>query len=420
MNKLIFIILAYISYILLTLVFGKIGRTKFKSSIKNYLIIIVFTLLNSISFADDLLFLKTIISILIFILLNLLIYKKTFKQSIITSLIYLIMTLFTELVVLLVLSPFDIISDNYITSISTLKAAITVMVMLVTYLFISIKIVDDFIYKVYSFLVNDKKYTKYIIIAIILVTFICLLYIINYSEKNLFIMNVLFYIGFIAVIYLISKSVYRNNKLNIVNQLLINNEESYIKALESYQLFKHNIIHELNCIKSVGNKKVNKIIDGYIEEHKTPTIDKKIMVSIPKSIRTILYNSIIKNSAYTLDINVDNYIKNDIINELSTNKYIKFCQVLGIVIDNSIEASKNINYIKPYIYLYLNEDKNCYYIKVVNAFNNDIFLFESNRNNKSTKKGHDGLGIKYINNTKFDIKSIIRNDKFITSMVIKK
>ncbi|MBR5662131.1 MAG: GHKL domain-containing protein [Bacilli bacterium] len=418
MNNILFYFFAIVSYYLLVLVFKKISRSNFKLNFINIALIIIFSIINSLSFMDNLLIIKTIISIGIFILINKIILKLSIKESLVVSIIYLIITLFGELIVLLMLSPFNIINDDYINSISTLKAVITVVVMLFTYLIISIKVVNNAIYKMYRFFVENNKYIKYIVFAIIQITFICLLYIINYSKKNLFFMNLLFYIAFIAVILLIGKTIYKNKKLNLINELLLNNEESYVKVIESYQMFKHNVIHEFNCIKSIGNSKVNKIIDGYIKEHKTPVIDQKIMFSIPKSIRTILYNNIVKNALYSLNISVDNFASNDIIYIISTTRYIKLCQILGIILDNAVEACKECK--KPYLYLYLNEDKSKYYIKVVNEFSNNIHLLDENKINKSSKKGHMGVGLKYVYNSSFDVKSTIRNNKFITSIVIKK
>ena len=243
-----------------------------------------------------------------------------------------------------------------------------------------------------------------------------MLYVVNYSNQNSFIMNSIFVSICIITIILIISAIHSNSKLILLNNVLSDNEDTYNKIIDNYKTFKHNIMHEFNCIKSVGNKKVNELIDAYVNETKSEEDYDLDLSKVPKSLKIIIYKCLIKHNFYDIDIKVNSFIETDPIIILSSTKYCKMSQIFGILLDNALEASKNIH--DPFAYIILKEDSETYTIQIVNKFINDIKLI--NNETVSTKKDHMGMGIKYINSTKVSTKFCIRNDKYFATVIINK
>ena len=97
--------------------------------------------------------------------------------------------------------------------------------------------------------------------------------------------------------------------------------------------------------------------------------------------------------------------------------YIDLCNILGILIDNAIDASiltKN-----KIIEININETKEYTDIKMLNTFVNSIDLNNIGKKNYSTKEYKSGIGLNYIKNVKnnnIKVNFSIINNLFITNI----
>ncbi len=415
-NYIIYYALDIISYIILVGIFGKIYNEKIRVNFKCVFLILVLSIINSLASIDGLLLIKTLLAALSFYSICHFIYHKSPKNSLVTTIIYLVITLVSEMVIMLLLSFTHSLNMKYITGKSVLKAIITVSSVTFSYVVVSIKGLNKIINKCSEFFINQNKYIKAFVTLFLFITISCMLYVVNYSNQNSFIMNSIFVSICIITIILIINAIHSNSKLILLNNVLSDNEDTYNKIIDNYKTFKHNIMHEFNCIKSVGNKKVNELIDAYVNETKSEEDYDLDLSKVPKSLKIIIYKCLIKHNFYDIDIKVNSFIKTDPIIILSSTKYCKMSQILGILLDNALEASKNIR--DPFVYIILKEDSETYTIQIVNKFINDIKLI--NNETVSTKKDHMGMGIKYINSTKASTKFCIRNDKYFATVIINK
>lgn len=419
LTSIIYYVMAFISYYVLTLVFGKLLDKTYKINIYNIILIIILAVANDLASRDNLLIIKSSVSILTFITICYFIYHVDNKKIFSTTIAFLFITLIAEMLIMLLMSLLKLNNLEYVTGTGLLKVSITFISMLLSYLLLLIGFIRKTCRRFITFFESKYKYIRYIIALLIAIILIFMFYVINYSEKGSLFMNIVFVISCGIIIILILNSVHKNNKLMLINELLYNNEITYQKSLENYKLFKHNIIHEFNCIRSVGNKKVNNLIDEYLMEHKNPSDSNIDLSTVPKGLRMIIYGAIISSGNYDIRIRVDNFLNNDPINYLSTKKYCKLSECLGILINNAIEESMNLN--DSFVYMLLKENNDNLMIKVSNIFKNSLSIDNLGFKEHTKKANHMGIGLKYINKkSSIDSKIIIRNNLFSVLLTIKK
>lgn len=413
------LMLIFISYNVLTMNVGKIIKKDFSFNFRSELIIIIISFLSYFSSIDNLLFIKLFVSILSLFTISFLIYKENQGSSFSSAVVYLIITLVSELVIMLIFKLFTQLNTDYVISASILKGCVTLSTEILTFVLLRIIAVQELIRKLYELLKSKKDTVNYIFILVISTVIVFIVYILYfYDNSNIFI-TILFYI---SCTFIIISSIYtmdKNNNLIYLNKILEDNEKALLQSLNNYKMFKHNVKHEFSCIKSLGNKKVNQLIDEYMSEYKDDFTYQNIL-NLPLGIKSIIYQKLVGLNSKNIDIKVDNYLNDDLINQLSTRKYCKLCQCFGIAFDNAYEGSLNTK--NPYVYILLSEDNNSIRIRIVNNMHGSINIDKLGVENSTTKSHHMGVGLKYmfLNNSAVHVKNMIVNENYIVCLTVKK
>lgn len=418
LDRIIMYGLLVLCYFVMVKCFEKVLESKFKINILNILLTVAISILNYYSAGDNLLLLKLAISLFSFFLISFCIYKEGYKKSITTSIIFLFIITISEIILMVILECLKNINISYIIEPNSLKSIASFLTIVVTYILLSVRVIRGVIIKMNNMLVRKYEFLRFFIYTVLAILLILMFYILNYLETNPLILTILFSLSCLLIIISSIYSAYKNNNLVIINDLLSNNEESYQKILENYKMFKHNIMHEFNCIKSLGYKKVNRVIDEYIKEYNDYDYSSTDLNKLPRGISSVFYQKIAENNTSS-KIRVDNFLNEDPVNYLSTRKYCRLCQGIGIVFDNAIEATEDLD-LKE-IYIYLSENKNELTIKFYNDFKSVIDIDSIGVNKVTSKENHMGLGLKYLyNKSDLKIKTTIRNNTFIIDLSIKK
>ena len=204
--------------------------------------------------------------------------------------------------------------------------------------------------------------------------------------------------------------------LKVTNKKLMDYNSNYGKFLDDYKIYKHNINHKLSNIKSIGNKKVNALINDILDEETTFSIRNNEIYNVPNGIKGIVAEKLY-NKNYNIVIN--NKIKNDPFSKLSPRAFNSLSECIGISLDNAIEACEKTKI--PCIIIYLYEDRENLYIKVGNSFCNNIDLDEIGNKYYSTKNRGSGLGLFSIARNKLVKEQIsIINNIYYIKLQIKK
>lgn len=394
------------------------GNNK-KIFIKDWIIIIIISILMVKNNLRQDFFLKSSVLLLLNISLYYAIFRDTFFSLIHLSLYICIISVFTDFIFSILIS--GIVSDiNYFNNnMFFTKIFFSIAICLIFYFICRLPIFKK-IYNKMIFTIQNKK--NFIIILYLIFGIIATLYSIYiFSGNNLSIyisiLLLMIFIYYISSLYL--KEMYINSLLKVKNSYLLDSQILFKRNMEDYRLLKHNLLNDIIFIKTLCSKEIQEIINEKMIKYEVmPDILSNIN-NIPEGLQGIIYlkSSIAKN----LNINfyIDN-LSNFDHKKLNNRLYIDLCEVLGILLDNAIEAC---TYTKAkVVYLNINEDKNNIFIEIINTFSNDINLDKIGNKYYSTKGQNNGLGLNYIYNLnkKIIVKKEIIHDLFKILILIKK
>lgn len=202
-------------------------------------------------------------------------------------------------------------------------------------------------------------------------------------------------------------------------KLLTKNNEFFVERIDEYRIIKHNLVANLNGIKSVANKKSTLLIDELIKKYKSKIKMPNNFKKLPSGINGIILEKIYNIEQKKIKVSINNYIKNNIIEELSAKDYNLFCEALGVALDNAIEAT--IESKEKLILIDIKEENEKIILTIVNTFSGIIDIDDlGNKYYTSKKKGH-GLGLFSILNFKtVKVSTYIKENKFFCVLKVNK
>ena len=255
-----------------------------------------------------------------------------------------------------------------------------------------------------------------ILIIYFLLDAICIIYI---KKQVVIVIILLISIGFsISIIYYIFNK-YEIISLKETNNLLLKNNEFYLKVIDEYRILKHNLINQLLGVKSVSNKKARILIDDLIKEYNNNFRQVKSIKDIPSGLSGIIYEKIYNFNDHEINISVKNEIKDEVLELISARSYNLLCETLGVILDNSLEATSKSE--EKIIYLEFMEKEDKLIINVINTFKNNIDLEFLGTINYSSKNKSRGLGLySIIGRKNVSVKTTIRNNLFCHELTINK
>lgn len=266
--------------------------------------------------------------------------------------------------------------------------------------------------------INKRKLRILILISLLLLILFTLNAYNKVNKAGHFFIIVLI-ISFVLLSIFIINLMYKEFQIDQVNKKIIE-ENRYIKEIaRQEEEFKHNLVNNLLGIKTVGNKKVNNLIDELILEYKTDYKNITNINDLPEGILSIIYRKSYDENIDNLNLAVDNLLKNELINVLSPKNYNHLCTSIGILFDNALYAVKSCK--EKIIEITFLEDNEFIYYVQKNSFNNIIDLEKTGTKDFTTKKNGHGIGLNYISKLKnIEIKNTIINNMFATKLKIKK
>ena len=418
--KLLIVFLMYIAWCTTVyMCISAICSKKFKITLKSILLIILSaTIYYFVSKVGIILF-RTALSFIIILMFTSFILKNEKRSGLVCTLIYYILVAIAKIVFSIVFVC--VLKSNplkYVASVSFSKMVICTLIMLVLTMLSKTSYVRRLYKKICDMAETLKIRSEFILVFIIMLSVLLSFYILNIVGDVKFIYTVLYLIILLVFIIYVFISLYQNYYLKILNNYFIEKEKEYQRLLDEYKMFKHNIKHELNLLKCTDKDKQMKIINTYINEYSTYE-ELENVASLPNSLRAIIYKKAIFNNN-NLKVVVDSFVNEDPIVVLSLKRFTKMVESIGIIVDNAYENVCNGK--TNYVYIYLSEDNNKYTFKCVNNICSDYIDIDSfGEKGKSTKNGHEGIGLYYIKNkTDFKFKNCIQGNKYISQLNIKK
>lgn len=401
------------------------------SNIKSVILLSILVLISIASYTSE----YSIEPVIIRFMANIIIFKIIFDESIfritILYILAMIIILISDIINASIMMNFYTLTE--IRTIPNIMIISHIFIGLYTYIIINTKFIINKL-KIISKNLNDNNIITAIILCIsIFLLIICTLYNIGdiFAFNIQYLINVLTITVFIIVliIFFIDSNKYQElqNEYNSLFKYTQTFEDSIDKISLSSHEFKNELAVLREYIKDNKKSKSLEIIDGIIiEERKYDSTILNSIKNIPKGgIKGLIYYKIMvaTNKKLKISLDISKTIKGKLPDfDIEEAKLI--CNLLGIYLDNAIDASVESNKKLIGIELYNMNNQICFVIS--NTFKNkEIDLEKVNKNGYTTKgKGH-GRGLylakKLITKTEW-LKSDTRifNNMYIQKLIISK
>lgn len=234
----------------------------------------------------------------------------------------------------------------------------------------------------------------------------------------------------VEVVFIIFIANYFRDK----NRYLVLNEKydelfNYIQTIEdivdSEQLNLHEYKNQLNVIKGMSkNKKINEYIDSIVQNEDVTLESNTDLRKIPKGgLKGLLYYKCAlakkRNLNVLININKNSF---SIIKNMDLEDIKILSKMMGVYLDNAIEASSETNSKNLSIEIYKGNDK--LNIVISNSIIGNIDKSKFSKKGYSTKGKNRGKGLYLVsrfisNNPKFEVSNNIINDYYIQRIIYK-
>lgn len=201
---------------------------------------------------------------------------------------------------------------------------------------------------------------------------------------------------FFLMVALLIREFFKNKTKDEEQKQLLKIMSDYELILDKTRENRHEMVNNLLVLKGEKNKnskKYNDLLNGIIEQY-----DNKKMSSysglykLPSGLKGIVY--------YKMASIKDN----DVI-------YYKVCKIMGILIDNAVEASINSKEKTLLIYIYEQCNGNIV-ISIENSYNTLLDIHDINKKGYSTKGKNRGLGL-FIANRTIEEEKLLRLRQYV-------
>lgn len=375
-------------------------------------------------------YLKIIISALCCLIITLFITKKL-KISIILTMFTEVLFILSEIIFSIVMlaifgSNLDIIMNKYFGSLVT-----NVCICIITFIVFSF----PFAKKFYSFLlqITEKiKMKSIIVLAIVLIISINIFLAMPYYEIDTLVVVIVNSLLLIVYSFIMFKFVQAKNRyIDISDKYSLT--ESSLKELQNnvnrLMTINHENKNQLLTIRTmVANKDKNilKNIDAIIEQKVKDDKELKVRTSVIANtmLGALVYSKLLtmKEKDIKHSLHIDKALsKVDFIN-LGDKTNIDICKIVGIYLDNAIEAVSEIHTKEISIELYLDEGN--MFISISNSFIGNIDIDSINDYGYTTKSEGHGYGLSLAkevikDNEQLSSETEILNNVFIQKLKIK-
>lgn len=407
----------YVGGIILWIVFYLIGRILFEETEKpNYIKLVPMIMLFSYILAhinymnSEILngIIKIICVYSLYCAFYKIIFKKELSKVLVASLILYLCLCASEVVIAIIAS---IVLATFHESLAFLKNTIFIntIISLTEILIISLSK-----QKLIPYVKNSKlnRKSSLIIILVLLVTLALLIFKIPINKWKFnteFIITMLILLFFCIIGLIIVKQNSDIQKTTSMYQKLVDYSDITNGLLEDYRVVSHEQKNQLLVIRSMLDDNSPKELVEYVDG----LLDKKVgfkyewigeLNHLPLSgLKGLINYKLIE--AHTIDININISISKDVnnsnLNRMSTTQKDELYSIMGVYLDNAIQAAKESNKKEVSLEIYKENEK--IVIIIANTYNGKIEMEKLDNYGYTTKGKNHGVGLHLV-------KKIIENE----------
>ena len=366
---------------------------------------------------------KAIVTFLIITFMCKILFKhKKLIECIIIAFVTEIFMIISEFIYMFIMGFFNKVNNNFLIEMfeGTLKANILIM-----FIFLLL-ILSGLAYKSYKKLIrcvyNISSNKLIILFGLIILISNLIFYISYYNKNNYFTLFVNFSVtaiySLIIILLIIKESKY--NKIHSKYITTLQELEEYENIINEYRVINHENQNQLNSIKGMtSNKRVREYIDEILnnKNKKNELILKQALLIPTGGLRGLIYSKLVimKNKNINYNLHVDKKINIKLTKNISTKTMLNVCQIIGVYLDNAIEAVENLKQKNILISIYKVDN---IVIEIINNKENYVDINKVDKAGYTTKEGIHGYGLSLVSKILKEDPKLI-NEREITQNTFK-
>lgn len=375
---------------------------------------------------------KTILFVIIMLCFNKDVFKKGNKKSLFLTIMYTLILLVLDVFFLFFVTTVLNMSKDYCYNVfaGSIICNFFVQILIVTLTFLLKKILKN--------IINNKISTNNKIIIFSILILICSMsFLYTIVREFQFNDNVVLYlvsiIVLLTVLFSLIKQMIDNNRLTSEYDKLLEFMTTYETEIENQRILRHEVKNEFRTIRAkISDNQENKEIIEYIDEivNDKYEVNKEKYAKFgylpPNGIKGLCYfkTQEAEGKGIKVSLNISKRIKNSTIYSLNVKQQRDFGRILGVFLDNAIEASVETKEKQVGIEAYVNAEQE-FKLIISNTYNNKIDKEKIGIESFSTKgknRGHGLLLVKQLVNKNdiFKIRTSLENNLYIQTIEIKK
>lgn len=416
-----------ITTLAITYTSSKLANKKLKfNSYKLFIILVIETIYLSISYYITDNVMRVILNYFVLTLVNKIFLKKNICESNIVAFFTVILFLIAENIcafsmVIILRLEFTQISKWYVSII--INFIIATLVILATLNKSILKFLRNQISKI-ELSLNESFM---LMPTITLVTLLILMYSIYYQFIPVItlLLNIVIIILYLIITVAIFKEKLERKQLQLEHNITLKDLNNFEKRLDKQTKKNHDNNNHLSAIRGMidpNNKEAIEYIDSLSSDirKENKTISEKIKDIPYGNLRELIYQKalLMDEKKYNYSLEVSKEIKK--LNKINTKMIKDVCTIIGILLDNSIQAVQG--YKKKQVGIYFYKENNYLIIKVSNNFKGNLEIEKFDKKGYTSKGKDHGYGLNIVKEI-LDKNDNIVNEKIfngdIFSQVIK-
>ncbi len=365
---------------------------------------------------------RLIMIFLLFTTINYFLISRNLKQSIIIVIISQITIWISEFAFAIISSLLYKGDIQKLTEQGLIFIGLNIFITLMSFWFHKI----GFTKRLYKLLMpqrNTNKDTDSIIYAIIMVIIMIAATMETYMHLSftvVIITNTLMAAIFIGII-IMSKNLKNSfERINSKYETSISSLKEYEVMIDKFRVDTHENKNEFltirNMLKDKNSKEtvikyIDKLIDNKIKDN--DKIMKKTS-KIPKGgLRATIYSKLCLMDKLKINykLNISREVRTTDLINLDEDLVLKICKILGVFLDNAIEAVKDLNKKEISIEIYIMDQELC--VDITNKFEGNLDLDKINNTKYTTKGDGHGYGLTLVSKLIAEESSKLENEKSI-------
>lgn len=329
----------------------------------------------------------------------------------------------TLLLVLFGFDSVDIVNNNYYNLLAN------ILISVFSVFLINFKIIKRLLHSIINLFNKNKKLINYLYIFLLILYLIVSKNGLELILKSNYYINILFVFGVVLVITIFIKSELKYDQKNEENKQMLNYVTKYEKIITEQGKANHEFKNQLMVIRGYAqmNKpdKLIEYLDSVVDDTKK-TNSSYLISQLNKfpdgGIKGLLYYklSIMDDDKIKYEINVESGVKTKL-NYVTPIMYKNITKILGVILDNAIDASKKCN--DKRIIIDVTKENSKVIFSISNTYKGKIDMTKIGTGYTSKGSGH-GYGLKLVKdiieeNKSLNIQSLIKEDYYTSKLIIK-